>query len=147
MTDLEADTSLAGVAQWIEHWPADQRVTSSIPSPEHMPGLQARSPVGGMWEAITHWCFSSSLSPSFPLYKNKLNKILKKKKKKQTQQVCTVPLKGESLGGNLLKAVVLTGSKSFRNTSWELSSVPAAQSLEQMQSGMSLCWQWICAQK
>ena len=28
----------------------------------HMPGLQARSPVGGMQETTTHWCFS----PSFP---------------------------------------------------------------------------------
>ena len=27
----------------------------------HMPGLQTRSPVGGMWEATTHWCF-------FPLF-------------------------------------------------------------------------------
>ena len=33
----------------------------------HMPWLQARSPVGGMWEATTHWCFSPSLSPSLPL--------------------------------------------------------------------------------
>ena len=32
MTDLEADTSLAGVAQWIEHWPADQGVAGLIPS-------------------------------------------------------------------------------------------------------------------
>ena len=24
--------ALAGVAQWIEHWPANQKVTSSIPS-------------------------------------------------------------------------------------------------------------------
>ena len=32
----------------------------------HMPGLQARSPVGGTKEATTHWCFSPSLSPPFP---------------------------------------------------------------------------------
>ena len=25
-------SALAGVAQWIEHWPANQRVTGSIPS-------------------------------------------------------------------------------------------------------------------
>ena len=25
--------------------------------PRHMPGLQARSPVGDAWEATTHWCF------------------------------------------------------------------------------------------
>ena len=33
----------------------------------HMPGLRARCPVGGAREATTHWCFSSSLSPSLPL--------------------------------------------------------------------------------
>ena len=32
----------------------------------HMPGLRARSPVGGVWEATTHRCFSPSLSPSLP---------------------------------------------------------------------------------
>ena len=30
-------------------------------------GLQARSPVGGVQEATTHWCFFPSLSPSLPL--------------------------------------------------------------------------------
>ena len=39
-----------------------------------MPGLWARSPVGGAWEATTHWCFSP-LCP--PLSKNK---VLKKNK-------------------------------------------------------------------
>ena len=39
--------ALAGVAQRIECWPANQRVTGSIPSLEHMLGLQARSPVKG----------------------------------------------------------------------------------------------------
>ena len=37
----------------------------------HMPGLQARSPGGGVREATTHWCFFPSLSPSLPLSKNK----------------------------------------------------------------------------
>ena len=46
--------TLAGVAQWIEHWPAKQVVGSSIPSQGHMPGLWAWSPVGGAPEAITH---------------------------------------------------------------------------------------------
>ena len=36
---------------------------------EHMPGLQARSPVGGLWEETTCWCFS--LFPYLPLYKSK----------------------------------------------------------------------------
>ena len=55
------EPALAGVTQWIDCWHANQRVTGSIPSLGHMPGLQARSPVGGAWEATTHWCFSPSL--------------------------------------------------------------------------------------
>ena len=46
----------------VECRPVNQRVTGSIPSLGHMPGLQARSPVGGMRKATTHWCFSPSLS-------------------------------------------------------------------------------------
>ena len=34
----------------------------------HMPGLWARSPVGGAREETTHWCFSPSLSPSLSLH-------------------------------------------------------------------------------
>ena len=44
----------------------------------HMPGLQARPPVGDMWEATTHWCFFPSLSPSLPL-SLKINLKIKKK--------------------------------------------------------------------
>ena len=40
--------ALAGVAQWIEHRPANQRVAGLILSLGHMPGLRARSPVGGV---------------------------------------------------------------------------------------------------
>ena len=39
-----------------------------------MPGLQARSPVRGEWEATTHWYFPPFLPPSPSL---KINKILK----------------------------------------------------------------------
>ena len=47
----------------------------------HMPGLQARSLVGGAWEATTHWCFSPCLSPSLPLSLriNKIKSFFKKK--------------------------------------------------------------------
>ena len=38
-----------------------------------MPGLQTRSPVGGTWEATTHWCFSPTLSLFLPLFL-KINK-------------------------------------------------------------------------
>ena len=47
-------TGLAGVAHWSEYQPANQRVASSIPSLGHMPGLWARSPVGGAQGATTH---------------------------------------------------------------------------------------------
>ena len=60
--------ALAGVAQWIEPWPMNQKVGDSIPGQGTClgcgPGL-----IGGMWEATTHWCFSPSLSPSLPLSK------------------------------------------------------------------------------
>ena len=42
--------------------------------PGHMLGLQARSPVGGVQESTTLWCFSPSLSPPLPF------SLLKKKK-------------------------------------------------------------------
>ena len=51
----------------VQCWLANQRVAGSIPSLGHMPGLQARSPVGGVQEATTHCCFSPSFSPSLPL--------------------------------------------------------------------------------
>ena len=38
----------AGVAQWIEWQPVNQRVTGSIPSLGHMHGFWTRSPVGGV---------------------------------------------------------------------------------------------------
>ena len=40
--------ALAGVAQWIECQPANQKVTGLIPSLGPMPGLWARSLVGGV---------------------------------------------------------------------------------------------------
>ena len=43
----------------------------------HMPGLWARSPEGGTWQATTHSCFSPSLSPSLP---PQINKVFKKKR-------------------------------------------------------------------
>ena len=46
--------ALAGVAQWIEYQPVNQRVAGSIPSLGNMPGLWARSGVGGTREATTH---------------------------------------------------------------------------------------------
>ena len=49
-----AFSALAGVTQWIEHQPVNQRVASLIPSLGHMPGLQARPPEWGTQEANTN---------------------------------------------------------------------------------------------
>ena len=68
---------LSGVAQWIDGGPVNQRIASSIPSQGTCLGGGARSPVGSMGEATTHWCFSPSLSPSLPL-SLKINKVFKK---------------------------------------------------------------------
>ena len=40
--------ALAGVAQWTECQPVNQRITSSIPRLGHVPALQAKFPVGGV---------------------------------------------------------------------------------------------------
>ena len=64
--------ALAGVAQWIEHGPMNQSYRFNSQS-GHMPGLWARSPVGGMWEVGNNTLMFLSLSFSFPshLSKNK----------------------------------------------------------------------------
>ena len=70
----------------------------------HMPGLWARSPVGGTWEAMTHWCFSPSLSPSL-LLSLKINKICKEKKNLSfsiNNPTVTVCKKGSSAPGQWL---------------------------------------------
>ena len=61
----EMSLALADVAQWIECWTANQRVTSSIPSLGHMFGLQASSPIGGTWKG-NHTLMFLSLSFSLP---------------------------------------------------------------------------------
>ena len=53
------ESTLAGVAQWIEHQPENKNVPSSIQS-GHVPGLRARFPVGGMGDK-THPCISHTL--------------------------------------------------------------------------------------
>ena len=72
--------ALAGVAQWIEHWPENQRVAGLIPRSGHMPGLQARSPVEE-YERQPHIDVSLSLSFFLPSPLSKINKIFKKKTK------------------------------------------------------------------
>ena len=71
----QKNLALAGVAQWIEHGPANQRVVGSIPSPGHMLGFLAGSPLG-VRETQPH------IDVSLPLFRLllslKRNKILKK---------------------------------------------------------------------
>ena len=65
---LRNDTwALAGVAQWIERPPTNHRIYRFDSQSGSMPGLQARSPVGGAQEATTHWFFLPSLSCSLLL--------------------------------------------------------------------------------
>ena len=72
--------SLAHVAQWIECWPANQRVASLIPSqgtcpgcgPGPQQGARERQPVDVSLIPLTRRCFCPSLSPSIALcLKNK----------------------------------------------------------------------------
>ena len=71
--------ALAGVAQWIECLSGLSGHQFNSQSGD-MPGLQARSPIGGVQEATTHCCFSPFSFPSL-LSENKYIKSLKKKKK------------------------------------------------------------------
>ena len=72
--------ALAGVAQWIECQPVNQKVTGLIPGqgtclgcgPGPPQGVHERQPI----VSLTHRCFS----PSLPLFL-KINKILKRKEK------------------------------------------------------------------
>ena len=72
--------ALAGVTQWIEHWPANRKVTGSLLHQGtclgYRPGLQLgvckRQLIDDV--SLTHRCFSALLSPSFPLSKKQINK-------------------------------------------------------------------------
>ena len=57
--------ALAGVAQWIECQPVNQRVAALTPNLGHMPGLWARSPCGGHVTG-NHILMFLSVSVSFP---------------------------------------------------------------------------------
>ena len=57
----------------------EPKVHSSDSQSGHMPGLWAKSLVGGAQETTTHRCFSPSFSPSLPLsLKIKINRIFLK---------------------------------------------------------------------
>ena len=69
----EPASALAGMAQWIECRPANQKVTHQFNSwSGHMPGMWARFPNGGVCEgqpndvSLPHWFLIASL-PHFPL--------------------------------------------------------------------------------
>ena len=69
--------TLAGVAQWIECWPANQSVAGSILSHGTYLGCGS-GPQLGTWERQPHVDVSLPLSPYLPL-SLKINKYLKKK--------------------------------------------------------------------
>ena len=50
-------------------WSIDTEKMFGVTNQQRNAGLQARSQVGGLWEAtdLTQWCFSPSVSPSLPL--------------------------------------------------------------------------------
>ena len=70
---------MAGVAQWTERWPANQRVTGLIPSQGTCLGFRP-GPQKGVHKRQTHIDVSLPFSPSLPLCL-KINKILEKKSK------------------------------------------------------------------
>ena len=53
--------ALAGLAQWIDYWPTNQRFISLIPSLGTCLGWGPGPKWGGMWETTTHWFFFLSL--------------------------------------------------------------------------------------
>ena len=68
------ELALGGVAQWIEHQPAYEPKGRRFDSQSgHIPGLQARLPVGGVRKRGNHTLMFLSLSFSLPspLSKNK----------------------------------------------------------------------------
>ena len=76
------DTALAGVAQWIEHWPANQKVTGSIPSQGTCLGGRPGPQLGGVCKrqpvdvSLAYQCFCPSLPPVS--LKNKIKSLKKK---------------------------------------------------------------------
>ena len=63
--------ALAGVVQWIEHGPVNQRVAGFDSQSAHMAALQARSPLGGVGEASPLMFLFLSFSLPSSLSKNK----------------------------------------------------------------------------
>ena len=63
--------SLAGVAQWTECQPANQRVASWIPSQVTCLSCRIRSPIGGVRSNHTLMLLSLSFSLPSPVSKNK----------------------------------------------------------------------------
>ena len=65
------NVALAGVAQWIECWPVNQKVSGSIPSLSTClgcgPGPQLEACERQQIVSVSHRCSSPSLSPSLPL--------------------------------------------------------------------------------
>ena len=117
--------AVVGVAQWIECWPLNQKVTSSIPTegtclgcrPGPHLGACDRQPVD---VSLAHWCFSPSLSPFLP-FSLKVNKIFKKinngwMKNFNFSLIAITHINKNSLGYSLsFQCVKISGAKNCEN--------------------------------
>ena len=80
---LKADLTILPLVVWfsgLSHEPQARQLDSQA---ERKPELQVRSPVEGVHERGNHTLMFLSFSLSSPLSKNKINRILKKKKRKE----------------------------------------------------------------
>ena len=65
--------ALVDVAQWIEHWTVNQKVTGSISGQGTCLGCRPGPQLGECKRqqinvSLTHQCFSPSFSPSLPIF-------------------------------------------------------------------------------
>ena len=70
--------ALAGVAQWVDRQPVNERIAGSIPSWGTCLGCGLALNLGAfgrqpIYVPLTHGCFSPSLSPFLPLSLKKIN--------------------------------------------------------------------------
>ena len=102
-----------------------------------MRGLWARSPVGGVWEATTHQCFSPSLSPSLPLSLKvrEIKSFLKNHKKRRY----VVTVMGVSEVNFVVALLCLQRSSAQRSysTNGELPGIPQASTFSTQRT-----WSW-----
>ena len=113
---------------------------------EHMPGSQARSPVGGAWEATTHWCFSPSLSPLLPLSikrkkekekkENWISSLNKEREKKKRKIMCWRDVK---CWATVIRKIPITSS--LWRDQWRRGTDQTPVKSKETWPFQSICWQ------